>query len=295
MKILLATDGSEYSERAARFLTCLNLSADDEITIFHAVYWIPFLYDKESYYDTLMEIKKDIAPKIIDSSLDILKPVRARISTALLEGSPEEGIVEAAGSSGADMIVMGARGIRGVKSFFVGSVTRSVAVASSRPVLVVKRRACEQPDSIKILFATDGSGHAVATGEFLCRIPFRDDTRVVIVNVMPAEFLDIPETFAPGVSERLAGITDTLKSRRLVESERLTHQARERMSRRFRNIAALSETGDPSTEILKVAETQKADIIAVGCRGLKGIKGMMGSVSRNILAHSESSVLKGPS
>lgn len=35
MKILLATDGSEYSEGAAKFLTNFELSLNDEITILH--------------------------------------------------------------------------------------------------------------------------------------------------------------------------------------------------------------------------------------------------------------------
>jgi hypothetical protein len=34
---------------------------------------------------------------------------------------------------------------------------------------------------------------------------------------------------------------------------------------------------------LETSEELKTDIIAVGCKGLRGIKGMMGSVSRNIL------------
>ncbi|NOZ68981.1 MAG: universal stress protein, partial [Deferribacteres bacterium] len=41
MKILLATDGSEYSDEAARFLTRLDLSADDEIVVLHALSWTP--------------------------------------------------------------------------------------------------------------------------------------------------------------------------------------------------------------------------------------------------------------
>jgi hypothetical protein len=88
MKILLATDGSEYSKGAAKFLKCLKLSVEDEITIFHAVYWIPFLYDAEFYIETFKEIKQEIAPKIVDSIMDILKPANARISTAIVEGSP---------------------------------------------------------------------------------------------------------------------------------------------------------------------------------------------------------------
>jgi len=112
MKILLATDGSQYSELAAKFLTCLNLSFDDEITIFHVVYWIPFLYDKESYFGALKAIKEEIAPKVIDSVLNILKDVKAKISTAIIDGSPEQCIVDVAAESDMDLIVMGARGLR---------------------------------------------------------------------------------------------------------------------------------------------------------------------------------------
>ena len=100
MKILLATDGSESSEGAAKFLTSLNLSSEDEITIFHALYWVPSIYpshvwfsqkwyDKEydevSYDNAIKEIKKEIAPRIIDSAFKILQPVKAKLSTAIIE------------------------------------------------------------------------------------------------------------------------------------------------------------------------------------------------------------------
>jgi nucleotide-binding universal stress UspA family protein len=293
MKILLATDGSENSEGAARFLRCLNLSSEDEITIFHALYWIPFLYDKESYYGTLKEIKKKIAPRIIDSVFEILKPVKAKICTAIIEGSPEECIIDAAMDSNMDMIVMGARGIKGISSLFIGSVTRSVAIKSPKPVLFTKLPVCERPGKIKILFATDGSDHSFATGEFLSKIPFHDNTEITILNVMPSEFLDIPETFAPEMVKQFVGLAEKFRSMRRIESERITHQAGEYLGKKFRRMDVLSEVGDPSTEILKTAEALKTDVIAVGCRGLRGITGMMGSVSRNVLSHSRCSVLIG--
>jgi nucleotide-binding universal stress UspA family protein len=97
MKILLATDGAEYSKEAAKFLKASKLSVEDEITIFHAVSWIPFLYDSESYIETFKEIKQELAPKIADSIMDILKPARARISTLIVVGSPAQCIIDAAG------------------------------------------------------------------------------------------------------------------------------------------------------------------------------------------------------
>ncbi len=292
MKILLATDGSEYSKGAARFLTCMNLTPQDEITIFHAVYWIPFLYDAQSYIETFKEIKEELAPEIIDSIMDILKPVQAGISTAIVEGSPAQCIINALRTSDMNMVIMGARGIKGVESLFAGSVTRAVAIKSPRPVLVTKLPVREQP-VLKVLYATDGSEYSRDTGRFLASMPFSDNTEFTILNVVPPEFLDIPETFAPKVNERIIEIRDQARSIRLDNSQKIVEQAEEILSKTGRSIRVISEVGDTSTVILRVSEEMKADLIVVGCRGLSGIKGVMGSVSRNILAHSGCSVLIG--
>jgi nucleotide-binding universal stress UspA family protein len=37
MKLLLPTDGSDYSEGAARVLTHLALTRDDEVTVLHVI------------------------------------------------------------------------------------------------------------------------------------------------------------------------------------------------------------------------------------------------------------------
>ncbi|HAM50713.1 MAG TPA: hypothetical protein DCP92_08495 [Nitrospiraceae bacterium] len=293
MKILLATDGSEYSNGAAKFLTCLNLSPDDEITVFHAVYWIPFLYNTESYLETFKEIKKEMAPRIIDSASKILKPVKAKISTAIIDGSPEQSIIEVAARSDIDLVVMGARGIKGIESLFIGSVTRSVAINSPKPVLIIKLPVSEHPDKMKILFASDGSEYSIATGEFLCGMPFPDHTEITILNVMPSEFLDMPKTLMAEISQRIAEVLLTERRHAVSASEWIVDEAAAFLSKRFKNINVLSKAGDPSSEILKTAEGLKTDVITVGCRGLRGIRGMMGSVSRNILIHSKCSVLIG--
>lgn len=105
--------------------------------------------------------------------------------------------------------------------------------------------------------------------------------------------MDIPQTFVPYINERMIAIADQVKAIQVKNSEKIIEQDREYLRRSFHNIKVLSKEGDPSTEILATAEELKIDIIAVGCRGLRGIKGMMGSVSRNILTHSKCSVLIG--
>jgi nucleotide-binding universal stress UspA family protein len=129
--------------------------------------------------------------------------------------------------------------------------------------------------------------------EFLSSIPFPDDTEVRILNVIWPNIFDIPERFVMEIDERTKNLVAGTRKMEFTESERIIELAREYLNRRFRNIDLLSRVGDPSAEILKTADTMDADIIALGCRGLRGIKGMMGSVSRNVLTHSKCSVLIG--
>lgn len=293
MKILLATDGSACSEGAARFLTCLDLTPEDEITVFHAVSWVPFLYDRQSYIEALKEIRKEIAPKILDATLDILEATGAKLSSAIVDGAAHYYIVDAAVSSGMDMIVMGARGVKGVESLFVGSVTKSVSMASPVPVLVTKLPACSRTKKMKILFAADGSEHSVAAGRMLTRIPFPAGTELTLLNVIWSDFSDIPERFVLEVNERIKEVVAETRSAELREAERITEEARENLAAKFTDIRVMTKVGDPSAEILKAAEAIQADLITVGCRGLRGIKGMMGSVSRNILANAKCAVLIG--
>ena len=295
MKILLAVDGSRYSEGAARFLTFLNLSAGDEITVFHALHWSHFLRGEKSRQEAIEELKKIFVPMILDSALKILGPVKAKISTAVVEGHAKQAIVEKAAEAGMDLIIMGAKGVTGMESLFLGSVSRAVAVKSSVPVLVTKLPLSTPPGGMKILFATDGSQYAVSTQEFLSSMPFPPNSEITLLNVTRPTFWDmyIPMTLTPEVNERFIEIMEKARTSERVESGRIIDQARDYLRHRFGNITVLSVEGDPSSEILAASAGMKADLIAVGCRGLTGIRGMIGSVSRNVLSHSKCPVLIG--
>ncbi|MGC2063157.1 MAG: universal stress protein [Thermodesulfovibrionales bacterium] len=293
MKILLATDGSEYSEEAARSLLCMDLTVEDEIMLVHVVSWIPFQYDEEAYYRSLKQIKQDVAPRIIDAALEVLAPVKARISTSIIDGAPERYIVDTAEAGDMDLIVMGARGIKGVKSMLIGSVTKAVTLHSAKPVLVIKPGFCGNTGRKKILFAADGSDFSDATARFLAALPLNDDTEIIIMNVIWSDFADIPDRFVTEVNDRIKDMLADTRAEEFRESDRILEQAKGYLGPRFKNLTAVSKVGDPSHEILKTAGEMHADMIVVGCRGLKGMASMMGSVSRNILTHSDSSVLIG--
>jgi nucleotide-binding universal stress UspA family protein len=167
-----------------------------------------------------------------------------------------------------------------------------VALNASKPVFITKPPGCHKTGNFRILFATDGSDHSIATGKLLSEIPFPENTEITILNVTRPIFWDIPKLF-PEINEKVIEIADQAKAIEVMNSGKIIEQAREYLRGSFKNINVLSKEGDASTEILKTSEQLQTDIIAVGCRGLRGIKGMMGSVSRNILTHSKCSVLIG--
>ncbi|TNF52032.1 universal stress protein [bacterium] len=293
MKILLAIDGSEYSEGAAKFLRNLQLTAEDEISILHVVGWVPILNEWESLFPDFQYIRQGVVPKILESAENILKNGKAKVSGTFLEGFPDKEIVETAKETGIDLVVMGSRGIRGIGSYIVGSTTRLVAIHSPRPVLIIKPPQWERKENMRILFATDGSVHSEAAAEVLTSIPFPQDTEVTIMNIIFSPFEDIPERFAIEINEKMKMKVADMRTKEFKESDATLERARQLLSSSFSKVDVMSRIGNPSDEILKAAEILKADIITVGSSGMRGIKGMLGSISRNILNQASCSVLVG--
>ena len=293
MKILLPTDGSEYSETAAQFLTRLNLSRNDEITILHVISDDPFQDKEDYYYARIKEIKRSIASNILDSALNILKSVPAQIKTVLMDGYPDKCILEAAVDSNADIIVMGPKRLKGIKSRIVGSVTKSVSISSSKPALIIKPPQKEPADKMKILFATDGSDYAEKAGETLSLIPFHDNTEITIIHVITPAFYDIPDRFMEKIEVSVREDLKKYRSMELQESQKILARTAQYLSNKFSNIERLTTMGDPSEEILNAANEIKADIIVVGSKGMKGFRGVVESLSRYILSVADCSVLIG--
>jgi nucleotide-binding universal stress UspA family protein len=293
MKILLATDGSEYSETATKFLTRLNLSADDEITILHVISEDPFDDKADYYYSRINKIKQLIAPRILESAMNVLKSTPAKINAELMNGYPDKAIVNAAVESNADMIVMGPKRMKGIRSRIVGSVTKSVSIASPKPVLVVKSSHGGSSDKIKILFTTDGSEYATKAGETITLIPFHDNTEITVLHVITPAFYDIPAKFKSKIDAHIMEEMEGYSSIELEESQAIVEQAMGYLNKKYSNISKLIKVGDPSDEILHTANALEVDIIALGTRGMGGFRGVVGSISRYILSAADCSVLIG--
>jgi nucleotide-binding universal stress UspA family protein len=76
------------------------------------------------------------------------------VSYLIWEGDPAESIIEAAAAEGADLIVIGNRGLAGVGRALIGSVSDEVVRNARCPVLVVRRSATG--DSMSEAMRPDG-------------------------------------------------------------------------------------------------------------------------------------------
>jgi nucleotide-binding universal stress UspA family protein len=292
VKILLATDGSEGALGAAAFLSRFPMTTADEIIIFHAVYELP-LSNKELYFAMLRSIRQDLAPRVLDLTAAALGGTAARITQHQAEGYPADLVNDVAEDSNVDLVVMGARGVRGRRAETVGSVTRAVAIASSRPVLVIKQRQWDSRPPFTVLMATDGSAPSRATARFLVKLGLPQDTAVSALYVSPTGYMDIPERLALEVDNRIKDVVAARKEVDFAHAEEVLNDARSLLGARYRTESLTAEGGSPADEIEQHAARLNVDIAAVGRSGTRGARGMLGSVSRHVLGHCQCSVLIG--
>ncbi len=141
-RILLATDGSEEAELAAMRAVELADATDCELHVVHVGVVPIFL---KSYPGTLGYERK-LYEQIEEVSRELLRKQSWRVKAAggavagthLRMGAVDLEIVALAEELGADLIVMGSRGLGGVRRALMGSVSDSVVRHAHCPVLVVR-------------------------------------------------------------------------------------------------------------------------------------------------------------
>ena len=286
MNILLMTDGSESSLGAARFLARFPFTSKDTITIIHAIAAVPF-DNRESYYARLREVREEIAPRILEITAAKLNGVKATITEEVIDGHPDDAILEWARRSDTDLVVLGGRGVQGITSLLIGSVTRSVSINSPKPVFIIKPPQWERSAPLKILYATDGSDAAAAAGNLLAAMPFPAGTGVSLLHVSLSAYMDIPERLTMEVDDQIKKIVAQTREAEYKVTEEVMKNARALLAGAYEKVVDVTRTGNPPEEILHTAKEIDADVIAVGSSGMRGVKGMLGSVSRNVLGHAE--------
>lgn len=149
MKILVCTDGSEQSLKAVKEAAGIAKRFEDaEVAVIH-VYEskLAFPFWGEGYSITAEDLErfkamdkkeKEKKKEILDEAEEFFRQEGLKVKKIFKEGHPSESIAEAAAEEKADMVVIGSRGLGGLKKLLLGSVSNAVVQQAKTSVLVVK-------------------------------------------------------------------------------------------------------------------------------------------------------------
>lgn len=142
-RILLATDGSEEATLAAR--TAVDI-ADKTGSELHVVHATPVPVAVDAAADVLRVSEKaeegvrKRARQFLDEQLEQVEAAGGSVAQSHVRlGRPDEEIVKLADELSAGLIVVGSRGLGGLRRALLGSVSDSVVRHAHWPVLVVRR------------------------------------------------------------------------------------------------------------------------------------------------------------
>ncbi len=140
-KILVAYDGSKAANKALdRAIALSKISPGSQLQVLHA-YDFPRLYVADGFAPVPATMNKDfyeLAEQTVLEAEKRLTSVGVVPSVSMVQGPPAETILDYAKEHGVDLIVIGSRGLGGIRQFVLGSVSHNVVQHAEIPVLIVK-------------------------------------------------------------------------------------------------------------------------------------------------------------
>jgi nucleotide-binding universal stress UspA family protein len=133
--VLVPTDFGQAAQAALDLALSVASSSEATLTLFHA-YVIPMPLYSEAAWAPAEALERE-SRKALDEALAKTRKRYPRTEAILACGDPAQEIVAAVVKGGADLIVMGTHGRRGLSRVLLGSVAEKVVRLSPVPVLTV--------------------------------------------------------------------------------------------------------------------------------------------------------------
>jgi nucleotide-binding universal stress UspA family protein len=288
MKVLVATDGSQYGQRGLNWVATLPFVKPPRVTVLHVLdsTWLcgPFR--------TKPEIQR-----IEARSARTLRKATQQMASLKLKGTArkEQGavaptILKRAPPNRDGLLVVGSQGLDALDRFMLGSVSTILIQQATCPVLVVKGEASPVR---RITLATDGSdASAKALAFVLSRFQPDRSTgkgREVPIHVSVIHVM-VPDSLAPIT---IKSTIPWIKTQAQKEAgRRLVEQSVGKLIKAGFTAEPVCQLGKPAEEIIKVAAKHHANLIVMGTQGLGAIdRFLLGSVSTRVVQHPNCAVL----
>lgn len=140
-KIVAAYDGSKAANKALdRAVELVKAAPGATLEVLH-VFDFPRFYVAEGFAPVPAKVNQDfyeLAEKTVQEAKSRLEEAGVTANVEMIQGAPAESILDYVNKNGADLIVIGSRGLGGIREFVLGSVSHNVVQHARIPVLVVK-------------------------------------------------------------------------------------------------------------------------------------------------------------
>lgn len=295
MRILVPVDGSQHSRRALQFIREASelTGTRPEVELLSVQSFVSDGMARMFGAEAVKKAYTDEGLKVFEGMGEEIAALGEGIRKEVGFGDPGAAVKQAAEEFGADLIVMGSRGLNPVQGFFMGSFTNTVLSQTKRPVLILRDTTpAPSAKKLRVGVALDGSKYGRAAVDFVIQHPeFFGDAVYEIINVTP-DYAFLADT-SPDVSDTI-GHESFSKAYEDVQKSVFSETVREAMERfetAGKSVKGVHLEGDPSRVIGRYAK-YNLDMLVMGSHGRGNFTAaVLGSVAMHVAAGTDIPIL----
>ena len=284
MRVLIAIDGSTPLSQTVQPLA--HFGPLDEVTVVHALHLPHLDYPllpadlREQARQAIDEKLRAEGERLLDKTIATLPQEIGQVHRIHEVGDPSSIILEAAQSTQADLILIGARGLGPIKELLLGSVSHRVLLHAPCSTLVVRN---PLPELKHILMPVESRDDAESILRFFFTLSFNHPVEVTVMTVWPHPQLPFPTTLWQ---------SEHLEERVLVHARETAEEIACRLAQKNITARATVGLGDPAFAILEQITVSQPDLLIAGSHGRSGVsRYLMGSVSHTLVHRAPCPVL----
>lgn len=289
MKVLIPVDVTAPHEDLVEHLDWLLPLEGSEVTLLFVKEILPayenVMAASADFPDDWVHVIEKRAHEILDPIKEQLTARGSRVCTEIATGAPEFVIADFAKSRNVDVTVVAPGHHSDIDKFLLGS-TSSNLIALAPATTVVLRDKVNHNKLERVIFGVDGTRQATFAMEKAVEL-FHLDKKPIsawVVNVVAIP--PIVNMLTP------AGVLVGLQKNLEMQGETIIADALKALTDLgVSKVEPVLKTGDPSSELIKLAELQNAELIVTGAQGHNALEHIfLGSVANRVVAHARCSV-----
>lgn len=189
MRILIPVDGSTCSRAAVRFIGARSkfMGEKPDVTLLNVQQNIPGTVIEHFSLEAVRSVYEAEGKAIVEKLAPEIEAYGIEPHMAVRIDDCGPAVAKIAVDDNFDLITMGSRGLSPVKSFFLGSVSRSVLEHTTTPVLLVREKELPERENLRLLLAVDGSDYGESAAAFIADHPglFGPNPTIDVIFVAP--------------------------------------------------------------------------------------------------------------